>query len=213
MILYTLQGNGYQDIKECQNYKDKTVYVNITNRCCCNCTFCLRQTKQMLESNSLWLSKEPTMEEIMEEFSQYSISDFKEIVFCGFGEPLTRVDTIVEISTYLKSRDSHCKIRINTNGLSSYTHQRDITVELEGLIDTISISLNAPTKEEYYQMTRSKYGMDSFDYMLEFTKACKKHIPEVVMSVVDIIGDKKIQQCQEICQQLGVILRIRPFEQ
>lgn len=213
MILYVLEGNGYQDVKNLTSLKDKSVYVNMTNRCCCNCTFCLRQTKQMLQENSLWLKREPAYTEVIHELEKYDIADFKELVFCGFGEPLTRVDDIVKVAKYIKNSDKDCLIRINTNGLSSISHGRDITVDLENLIDVISISLNAPTKEEYYALTRSIYGLDSFEYMVDFAKQCTLHIPRVVFTVVDIIGEEKIAQCKKLCNQLGIELRIRPFEE
>ena len=90
VILYTVFKNSYIDIKELDELKGVTCYVNSTNRCSCACTFCLRNTKEMLESNSLWLKEEPTVEMIIEEFKKYDLNDFKEVVFCGFGEPLTR---------------------------------------------------------------------------------------------------------------------------
>lgn len=213
VILYTLYGNGYIDLKELKDYQGVTCYVNSTNRCSCACTFCLRNTKEMLESNSLWLKKEPTVEMIVSEFKKYDLSKFKEVVFCGFGEPLTRHDDLMEVAKYLKSKRVDLPIRINTNGLSSITLARDITPEFKGLIDKISVSLNAPTKEEYYELTRARYGIDSFDYMLDFTKKCKQYVSSVVLTVVDIIGEEKIRMCQEIADEIGVELRVRPFEE
>ncbi|MFV0395253.1 MAG: TatD family nuclease-associated radical SAM protein [Coprobacillaceae bacterium] len=212
-ILYTLLNNSYIDIANLSSTINTSVYINITNRCCCHCTFCLRQTKEMIESNSLWLKKEPTTKDVITELQKYSISNFKEIVFCGFGEPLTRINEVITIAKYIKEVSPTLPIRVNTNGLSSKTHNQDITPLLEGLIDTISISLNAPTKEEYYKLTQSIYGIDSFDEMLDFTKRCKKYIPTVIMSVVDIIGEDKIKASQKICDDLHVILKVRPFEE
>ena len=188
VILYTLHGNGYIDLKDLDTYKGITCYVNSTNRCSCACTFCLRNTKEMLESNSLWLKREPTVEMIIAEFEKYDLTAFKEVVFCGFGEPLTRHDDLMKVAKYIKEKRSDLSIRINTNGLSSITLGRDIAPDFKGVIDTVSISLNAPTKEEYYELTRACYGVDSFNYMLQFTKACKKYVPSVVLTVVDIIG-------------------------
>ena len=88
MILYTIHGNGYQDISELASLEDVTVYVNLTNRCPCACTFCLRQTKEMEEGHSLWLKEEPTVEDVIKEFQKYDLDDFHEVVFCGFGEAL-----------------------------------------------------------------------------------------------------------------------------
>ena len=213
VILYTLFKNSYIDIKELSELKGVTCYVNSTNRCSCACTFCLRNTKEMLESNSLWLKQEPSVEMIIDEFKKYDLNDFKEVVFCGFGEPLTRHDDLMKVAKYLKEMRADLPIRINTNGLSSVTLNRDITPDFKGLIDTVSISLNAPNKEEYYQVTRAKYGIDSFDYMLDFVRCAKRYVNNVVLSVVDIIGPEKIFECQKIADELDVTLRVRPFEE
>ena len=119
----------------------------------------------------------------------------------------------MKVAKYIKEKRSDLSIRINTNGLSSITLGRDIAPDFKGVIDTVSISLNAPTKEEYYELTRACYGVDSFNYMLQFTKACKKYVPSVVLTVVDIIGVEKIKLCQKIADGLGVELRVRPFEE
>ncbi|MCI9049835.1 MAG: TIGR04100 family radical SAM protein [Coprobacillus sp.] len=213
MILYTLHGNGYIDIGELESLKGVNVYVNLTNRCPCACTFCLRQTKEMTESNTLWLKEEPTVDEVIKEFQKYDLDEFNEVIFCGFGEPLERVDDIVQIAGILKHYRRDLPIRINTNGQANLIHQRDITPLLKGRIDTISISLNAPDEKEYYALTRSRFGIQSYQAMLDFAVACKEYVPHVVLSVVDIIGEEKIKKCQKICDDLGVNLRVRPFEE
>lgn len=213
MILYTLHGNGYQDIAQLSSCQGATVYVNLTNRCPCACTFCLRQTKEMEEGHSLWLKKEPTVEEVIQEFQKYDLDDFKEVVFCGFGEPLERIEDVVQIAGILKHFRRDLPIRINTNGLANLIHQRDVTPELKGRIDTVSISLNAPDASEYDALTRSRFGKESFQAMLDFASLCRQYVPHVVMTVVDIIGEEKIQRCQAICDELGVKLRVRPFEE
>ena len=213
MILYTLHGNGYQDICQLSSCQGATVYVNLTNRCPCACAFCLRQTKEMEEGHSLWLKNEPTVEEVIQEFQKYDLDDFKEVVFCGFGEPLERVEDVVQIAGILKHFRRDLPIRINTNGLANLIHQRDVTPELKGRIDTVSISLNAPDANEYDALTRSRFGKESFQAMLDFASLCRQYVPHVVMTVVDIVGDEKIQRCQAICDELGVKLRVRPFEE
>ncbi|MDD8048672.1 MAG: TatD family nuclease-associated radical SAM protein [Thomasclavelia sp.] len=212
MILYTVNKGKYYNIADYDSHKGMKVYVNLTNRCSCNCTFCLRQTKQMLENNTLWLKEEPSVKQIIDEFDKYDINEFEEIIFCGFGEPLIRNDDVIKVAKYLKERDPNCSIRVNTNGLSSLSNKRDITKDFKGVLDTISVSLNATTKEEYFQMTRSSFGIDSFDEMLDFAKKAKKTSKKVVLTVVDIIGEQKIKQCQKIADDLGVHLRVRPFE-
>lgn len=212
MILYTLHGNGYINIADLESTENVSVYVNLTNRCPCACTFCLRQTKEMCESNTLWLKQEPTVEEIIAEFQKYDLDDFKEVVFCGFGEPMERIDDIIQIAGILKLYRQDLVIRVNTNGLANLIHERDITPMLKGRIDVVSISLNAPDEEEYLALTRSRFGLQSYNAMLEFAKKCKNYVPEVVLTVVDIIGTEKIEKCQKICDEIGVRLRVRPFE-
>jgi len=212
MILYTLDGNGYIDIGDLPTQKDISVYVNLTNRCPCACTFCLRQTKVMTESHTLWLKKEPSVSEIMNEFQKYDLDDFKEVVFCGFGEPFERVDDVIQIAGLLKLYRQDLPIRVNTNGLGNLIHEKSIPPLLKGRIDIISISLNAPDETEYLQLTRSRFGIRSFQAMLDFAQECKAYVPHVVLTVVDIIGEEKIKKCQSICDEIGVTLRVRPFE-
>ena len=180
------------------------LYVNLTNKCPCACTFCLRQTHEEIEkSGSLWLDREPTVEEGEKEFDTY-----KDIVFCGFGEPTERLDDLLEVAEFAKKKFGK-KIRINTNGLGSLIHGKDITPLLQGKIDTVSISLNTPNAEEYYKLTRNKFGIESFQAMLDFAKEATKYVPEVVMTT---ITKEEEQECQKICDSLGVRYRIRPFE-
>lgn len=189
------------------------LYVNLTNRCPCACTFCLRQTRDYMDdSGTLWLKKEPTVEEVIDEFKKYDLSQYKEIVFCGFGEPTEALDVLLPVAKYLKVHYPN-PIRINTNGLGNLIYDRDITPEFEGLIDTISISLNTPDAKEYHKIVRSKFGEKAFDSMLDFAEKCTKHIPNVVMTTVaTTITPQEEEQCQKICSDLNVTYRIRPFE-
>ena len=189
------------------------LYVNLTNKCPCACTFCLRQTKDHMEnSGSLWLKEEPTLEQIIDDFSNFNMNKYGEVVFCGFGEPTERIDVILQVARFIKDKYNK-KIRINTNGLGNLINERDITPELEGLIDTVSISLNTPNKERYYELTRSRFGIESFDAMLDFAKKASKFVPDVVLTTVETTITKvEEKECQSICDKLGVRYRIRPWE-
>lgn len=213
MLLYTLYKNAYREISYLNQPISEKFYVNITNKCPCSCTFCLRQTKEMLENNSLWLKEDPTANQIIEELKTYDLKLVPEIIFCGFGEPLENVDVVCEVARYIKETYPNIHIRVNTNGLGNLIHNKDITPLLKGLVDTISISLNASNAEEYLKVTRSRFGINSFDAMLEFANLAKQNIPNVVLSVVDIIGEEEINKCQAICDNLGVKLRVRVFEE
>lgn len=189
------------------------LYVNLTNKCPCACTFCLRQTRDSMEgSGSLWLEREPSVEEIIADFANFNMDDFNEVVFCGFGEPTERIDAVLQAARYVKDAYGK-KTRINTNGLGNLVNGRDICPDMEGLIDTVSISLNTPNKERYYELTRSRFGIGSFDAMLDFAKSAVKYVPNVVMTTVaTTISHEEEEECRRICGQIGAKYRIRPWE-
>lgn len=189
------------------------LYVNLTNRCSCACTFCLRQTRDhMEESDSLWLEHEPTVEEVKEEFKNFDMTKFDEVVFCGFGEPTERLDALLEVAKFVK--ETYQKpIRVNTNGQASLINKRDTAPEFKGLVDTISISLNTPNEQKYNELVRSIFGDKSYRGMLDFVKEVKQYVPHVVLSTVDTTLTKEEEaQCAKICEDLGVTYRIRPWE-
>ena len=189
------------------------LYVNLTNRCSCACTFCLRQTRDhMEESDSLWLEHEPTVEEVKEEFKKFDMTKFDEVVFCGFGEPTERLDALLEVAKFVK--ETYQKpIRINTNGQASLINKRDTAPEFKGLVDTISISLNTPNEQKYNELVCSIFGDKAYRGMLDFVKEVKQYVPHVVLSTVDTTLTKEEEaQCAKICEDLGVTYRIRPWE-
>ena len=189
------------------------LYINLTNRCPYSCTFCLRQKMDKVgESDTLWLLREPTAEEVIEELKKWDVDSFHEIVFCGFGEPTEAFDVLKKVAEFIKSKYNK-PIRLNTNGVGSLINKRNIAPELKGLIDTVSISLNNPDPEEYAKLVRSKYGVKSFQEMIDFAKECKKYVPNVVMSTVDTtISHEEEKKCKEICDKIGAEYRIRPWE-
>lgn len=189
------------------------IYVNMTNRCPCACTFCLRQNKDhVFDSDSLWLDREPTVQEVCDSIDGWDLTKYEEIVFCGYGEPTERLYDLLKVAAYIKSK-SDIKIRINTNGLADLIWNEGTASKLEGLIDTVSISLNATNKEEYLKVVRPKFGIDSYDAMLKFTKDCTNYVSNVFMTVVDVVTTKEEQDiCREICRSVGATLRVRPYE-
>lgn len=218
MILYTVTGKagneGYLDISKSGDLTGKNIYVNLTNKCPCNCVFCLRQTKKMLEGNSLWLREgEPDVETVLDLFGQYDLSIINEIVFCGFGEPLERLDDICIIIDSLKKHYPNLKVRVNTIGLANLIYEKDVTPMLKDRVNTISISLNAPDEKEFLELTRSRFGIRSYEALKEFAVLAKRYVPNVVMTVVEkVMPEEKIEKCRKICEELGVTLRVREFE-
>ena len=140
------------------------------------------------------------------------MSKYNELVFCGFGEPTERLDDLLEVAAFAKE-NFHIKTRINTNGLGSLVNGRDIAPELKDKIDTVSISLNTPNAERFLELTRSKFGAGSFQAMLDFAGEARKYVPHVVLTTVSTTLTKEEEdECQKICDNLGVTYRIRPWE-
>lgn len=188
------------------------LYINLTNRCPCNCTFCIRHNgDSAYGSDSLWLEREPTNEEVLAEFDKYSPDEFDEIVFCGYGEPMERAEDVVFIGKKLKKRYPHKIIRLNTNGLSDKIHGRPTAAMLEGAVDIVSISLNSGNEKDYNAVTRPKWE-DSFSALLSFAQDCKKYVPQVMFTVVDVISEREIEESKEISERLGIPLRIRKYD-
>jgi TatD family-associated radical SAM protein len=193
-------------------YKHGTgLYLNITNRCTFRCVFCLRDNRKAFEGNELWLEREPTAAEVLSAIEAMGGADkYSEVVFCGFGEPTMRLETLIEVARGMKER-WHAPVRLNTNGQGSLIAGHDIAPELKGLIDMVSISLNAPTAEEYVAVSRPAHGAQSFQAMLDFASACKKQGIDVVMTVVDSIGQEKVEASRKVAESLGVRFRVREY--
>ena len=190
-----------------------SIYVNMTNRCPCACTFCLRHNDDhVFNSASLWLEREPTVSEVCESIDQWDLSSYDEVVFCGYGEPTERLDDLLLVAKYIKSK-SNIPLRINTNGLADLIAGEKVAHRLTGLIDTVSISLNATNKEDYLRIVRPRFGIESYDAMLSFARDCTKYIKSVVMTVVDVVTSKEEQEkSKNICESVGAAFRVRPYE-
>ncbi|WP_432651566.1 TIGR04100 family radical SAM protein [Huintestinicola sp.] len=188
------------------------LYINLTNRCPCNCTFCIRHNGDgAYGSDSLWLEREPTCEEVFAEFEKYDMTKFGEIVFCGYGEPMERAEDVSYIGKELKKRYPNVTIRLNTNGLGDKINGRPTAQLLEGAVDIVSISLNSGNSEDYNKVTRPKWE-DSFEAMLKFAEECKKYVPKVMFTVVDVISEREINESKALSEKLGIPLRIRAYD-
>lgn len=189
------------------------LYLNLTNKCPCACTFCIRNSADgAYGSDPLWLEHEPTTDEIMADLDSRDLAKYGEIVFCGYGEPTCRLDTVLEVARKLKARPERPLLRINTNGLSDLVNGKSTADALCEVLDIISVSLNAGTKDEYMKVTRPKYP-EAFEAMQKFTADCvKTGNAEVIMSVVDVIPQEQIDASREIAEKLGAKLRIRAYE-
>lgn len=188
------------------------LYINLTNRCTNKCKFCIRFTPSGVDGIDLWLEREPTVDEIKAALIKAEFKNYDEIVFCGYGEPMLRWEVIVEVAEFIR-KNSDAKIRINTNGHANRAAGKDVTPYLEGLIDAISISLNAKNAKEYNDVCVCDYGEDGFYEMLDFAKKAKKYVPKVVLSVVDTISEEDIEACRKIAEETGVEYRVRVYSE
>lgn len=191
------------------------VYVNLTNRCPCNCTFCLRQNGPgVFGSGSLWLEREPTLEETIESLGQWDYTRFREVVFCGYGEPTERLDVLLAAAEHLKARDPSLRVRVNTNGLSDLINGKPTAPLFVGKVDCLSISLNTDDPAEYLTLCRPRFGEAAYPAMLKFTKEAAAILPSVVMTVVGepITSLEKQERCRKIAEGVGARLRVRPCE-
>ncbi len=220
MIVYATHAGGrYLPLDESlreQPEGKRNLYVNITNQCNCSCTFCLRNMKHMAENSSLWLRDgEPSVEQVARELDAVPWDYIKEVVFCGFGEPTMRLDALLTLLRYVKETHPGMPTRLNTNGLAELQYGRDdIAAQFDGLLDTVSISLNASNAERYYELTRARFGVKSWDGMLTFAMHCKPYVKNVVLTVVDHVeSDEEIAKCRKICEDRGLTLRVRPYEE
>ena len=187
------------------------LYINLTNKCSNDCFFCIRNGHDDMNGTNLWLDCEPNFDDVVNQLP-HDLSKYDEIVFCGYGEPTERLDDLLQVASYVKS-NSKIRIRINTNGLSDLINGEKTAHKLKGLIDIVSISLNATSKEEYLKTVRPKFGIQSYDAMLNFAKDCTAYVNKVVMTVVDTVTSKEEQELsREICESIGATFRVRPYE-
>ena len=191
------------------------LYVNLTNRCPCACVFCLRQyAPSVTGSGSLWLEHEPSEEEVIASLDSRRLNEYDGVVFCGYGEPTERLDVLLAAARHVKGVCPGKKVRINTNGLADLICGEPTAQKLKGLVDTVSISLNSPDPDEYLRLCRPKFGIGSWQAMLDYARSCKGYVPDVVLTIVGSpVTTPEVQaKCRAIADGIGVRLRIRPYE-
>ncbi len=186
----------------------ESLYLNITNRCTSECLFCDRKKKPIVQGFDLSLAKEPSAEEIIRAVGD--TKQYKEVVFCGFGEPTLRLDCLNQVGMALKKSGGN--IRLNTNGHGNLIHKTNIVPGLARFLGAVSISLNAENKEKYVALCRPEFGEAAFQGVLDFIGECTKYIPRVVVTVVGL-PTIDIKACETIARELGAEFRVREFGQ
>ena len=188
------------------------LYINLTNQCPNHCEFCIRNNGNSVgDAENLWLDEEPTKEQVWADIQKRELSDFSEIVFCGYGEPTCRLNDMLWVCSKIREI-SNIDIRLNTNGLSDLINERATAKEFDGLIDIVSISLNAPSAERYDEICHSDFGISAFNAIIKFAKSISVYVPKIYLSVVNHNSDpKEIEICQKICEQIGAKFKVRDY--
>jgi len=187
-------------------------YLNLTNKCCCACTFCIRTTRNGVgNADSLWLEHEPEMSEIYAALDEYDWTDIREAVFCGYGEPTCELEKLLKTAAYLREKHPDIKLRLNTNGLGDLINGRPTAKLLAEAVDIISISLNAPTAAKYMEVTNPEFGEGSFEAMLAFGADCAKYAKSAMFTVVDTISAEDIEASKKAAASVGLPLRVRVY--
>lgn len=182
-----------------------SLYLNITNRCTNKCSFCVKYRTEYVKGHRLRLEHEPTEDEIRNEIGDPSV--YKEVVFCGYGEPLQRLETVKNISRWIKERGG--RVRINTNGHANLIHKRNVIPELQGIVDRISVSLDAHDEKTYDRLCKPLFR-NAYGEVISFIQQAIKIIPEVQVTVVDL-PEVNIEKCRDIAEKLGATFRVRSF--
>ena len=212
------KNNAKKDEKKDENRKDTyayvldgNLYINLTNKCSNGCDFCVRNERASYYGNYLWLRHgDPTPEKVIAAVNGMGdLSRFKEVVFCGFGEPTYKVAEMVALCDYFHEKG--LKTRLNTNGQGNLINKRDIVPELKDKIDFVNISLNASCVEKYQPICRSQFGESGFAGLLEFAKLCRKNGVACRFSIVDCIGEEEVEACKKLAESIKIPLYVRKY--
>lgn len=188
-----------------------SLYVNITNLCTNRCEFCVLDNANLGGLPDLRLEREPTLQEIIADVSSHNLNMFTEIVFCGFGEPTCRLYDMFEVCKKIREV-STTPIRVNTNGHASMILTEDTAPAFKGLVDCISISLNAADSYTYMNLCHPRFGEDTFTGVVRFAREVVKYVPKVVLTVVrGTIPDADIDRCMQIAQDIGASFRVLEY--
>ncbi len=196
-IIYTLEGG---------------IYFNITNKCPCSCSFCIRSKGEAVgDAKRLWHDAQPTFNDVKNAIDNYDFHNANEVVFCGYGEPTSELELLLKTARYLKGLYPSMVLRLNTNGLSDLINKRPTAKDICEVIDIISVSLNETDSDKYDEITRNIFPGKAFNAMLDFTKACVACGNDVRMTVVDVISKQDIEKSRSICEACGAKFRVRSY--
>ena len=189
---------------------DGNLYVNLTNKCSNACDFCVRNECDSYYGHYLWLKNgDVTAEKVIASAKDFNLSQYKEAVFCGFGEPTYKMKEMLALCDFFHEKG--LKTRLNTNGQGSLINKRDIAPELKDKIDFVNISLNFSCAEKYQPVCRSQFGANGFDGLLDFARQCQKNDIPCRFSIVDCIGEEEVEACKRLAESLRIPLYVRDY--
>jgi TatD DNase family protein len=183
-----------------------SLYINMTNRCTNRCVFCTRSSEPVVRGYHLGLDCDPSVKDIID--AAGDVSPYDEVVFCGYGEPLLRLDELITVSHKLKSKVK--RLRLNTNGLGNLIYARNIVTDLAGLIDVISVSLNTADPNQYLEICRPTFGEKSYPSVLDFVRKCVAAGVKTICTAVPYPG-VDMEACKQLAESLGAEFRARQY--
>jgi TatD DNase family protein len=183
-------------------------YINLTNLCTLRCSFCPKFSKQWnVQGYDLKLSCQPTAAAILQ-----AIGDpgrYQEVVFCGLGEPTMHLSVLLDVADALHGQ---VRVRLNTDGLGNLVQGMDITPDLAGKVDALSISLNAQSEAVYNRHCRPPQT-GTYPALLDFIECAKNHIDDITLTAIDGLEGVDIDACRAIADSYGVKFRQRVLDQ
>jgi len=186
------------------------LYLNITSRCTLSCRFCPKHRHRWTVGGvNLFLSREPSVGEVLT--AAGDVGRFDEVVFCGLGEPTLRLYDMLEMAGGLKEQGAR-RVRVDTDGLANLVYRRDVTPDLEGFIDALSISLNAQDEATYDHYCRPSLP-GSYAALLDFADRARDFVPEVRFTAIAGLTDVDVAACDAIARKLGVAFYRRALDE
>ena len=192
---------------------DGKVYINLTNSCTNDCVFCIRSIKEDVVGANLFLNTENVKaEDVIAQLEAMRDKLSSEIIFCGYGEPMLKLEVIKQVAKYIKEKYPNTVLRINTNGHANLVYKRNVLPELKGLIDKFSVSLNGENEEVYNELSQPHIE-GAYEGVKEFIALAVKEGFDTTATIVTGYKNYKVdmQKCVEITKKLGANFRERPW--
>lgn len=187
------------------------LYVNLTSRCPTACRFCIKFSwDYAYRGHNLKLPGEPSVEDILAA-APGDLSSFREIVFCGYGESTYRLTEMESLAAAFRARGAK-RVRLNTIGLGSLIHGRDITPDLARFLDAVSISLNTVDPVRYDEVMRPlpEFRGKALPAALDFIAACASRVPDTVVTAVEKTSDDP-DAVRLAAEGRGARFHLRPY--